>query len=149
MVEVLRNNNLESLHFGSAVVIGPYNKSIFECGDVDSLIYPRSAMKMIQAIPLLESGAVESYRLGEEQIALSCSSHQGSIDHTSLIKKWLEELGLEENNLRCGVQPPSGKLERKQLMECGEQPNQFNNNCSGKHAGFLTYSKYQKLSFES
>ena len=148
MVEVLRNNNLESLHFGSAVIIGPNNKPIFEWGDIDRLIYPRSAMKMIQAIPLLESGAAENYRLGGEQIALSCSSHQGSVAHTSIIKKWLADLGLTEKNLRCGVQPPSDKLHRQELMEREKKPTELNNNCSGKHAGFLTYSKYHKLSLE-
>jgi L-asparaginase II len=148
MIEVLRNNNLESLHFGSVVVMGPGNKPIFECGDTDKLIYPRSAMKMIQAIPLLDSGAIKSYRLGPKQIALACSSHQGSVAHTSIIKKWLTDLGLTEKNLRCGIQPPSDKLDRQELRERGEKPTQLTNNCSGKHAGFLTYSKYHKLSFE-
>ena len=148
MIEILRNNHLESLHFGSAVVIGPNNKLIFECGDIDGLIYPRSAMKMIQAIPLLDSGAVERYRISGEQIALSCSSHQGSVMHTSLIKNWLGDLGLTEKNLRCGVQPPSDKFERQSLRERGEKPTELNNNCSGKHAGFLTYCKYYKLSFD-
>ena len=148
MVEVLRNDHVESIHFGSAVVIGPGNELISQWGDIDRLIYPRSAMKMIQAIPLLDSGAVENYQLGGKLIALSCSSHQGSVAHTSLIKKWLSGLDLTEKNLRCGVQPPSDKLERQRLREQGEQPTEFNNNCSGKHAGFLTYSKYHKLSLE-
>ena len=148
MVEVLRNNHLESLHFGSAVVIGPDNRSIFECGDIDKLIYPRSAMKMIQAIPLLDSGAAESYRLDHKQIALACSSHQGSVTHTSLVRKWLVDLGFTAKNLRCGVQPPSDKLDRQELRNRGEKPSELNNNCSGKHAGFLTYTKYHKLSLE-
>ena len=148
MVEVLRNNHLESLHFGSAVVIGAGNESIFEWGDVDKLVYPRSAMKMIQAIPLIDSGAAESYGLGQEQIALACSSHQGSVLHTSLLKKWLAELGLTEKNLRCGLQPPSDKIDRQEMRERGEKPTELNNNCSGKHAGFLTYCKYKKLSLE-
>ena len=148
MVEVLRNNHLESLHFGSAVVIGPGNDLIVEWGDINRPIYPRSAMKMIQALPLLESGAAERYRLGAEQIALSCSSHQGSPAHTTLIKNWLGDLSLTEKNLLCGVQPPSDKLDRQELRERGEKPTELNNNCSGKHTGFLTYSKFHKLSFE-
>ena len=148
MVEVLRNNHVESLHFGSAIVIGPDKKPIFECGDIDKLIYPRSAMKMIQAIPLLDSGAAESYNLGPKQIALSCSSHQGSRLHTSLIKSWLVNLGVTEKTLLCGVQPPSDKLHRQKLRDLGKRPTELNNNCSGKHAGFLTYCLYHKLSLE-
>ena len=148
MVNVLRNNYVESCHFGSAIVIGPDNKTVFEWGDVDQKIFPRSAMKIIQALPLLESGAAESYKLGPKQIALACSSHQGSEVHTSLIKEWLKNIGLTEKYLRCGVQPPSDKLDRHELRERGEKPTELNNNCSGKHTGFLTYSKYHKLSFE-
>ena len=148
MVEVLRNKHLESLHFGSAVVMGPNKKLIFKCGDIDKLIFPRSAMKMFQAIPLLESGAAESYKLVPKQIALACSSHQGSVAHTSIIKKWLSQLDLTEKSLRCGVQPPSDKHDRQELKELGKKPTQLNNNCSGKHAGFLTYSKYHKLSLD-
>ena len=50
--------------------------------------------------------------------------------------------------MRCGGQPPSDKHDRHRLRERGEKPTELNNNCSGKHAGFLTYCKYHKLSFE-
>ena len=145
MIQVLRNDFLESLHFGSAVVIGPGKVSLVEFGDVDRPIFPRSAMKMIQAIPLLDSGAASHYRLQPQHLALACSSHQGSPMHTKILKKWLKEIGVRQTDLKCGVQPPSDKIERKNLDDCGQKPSELHNNCSGKHVGFLTYVKYHGL----
>lgn len=142
MVEVLRGSYVESVHSGSAIVVGPKNEIIAEWGDTKKLIFPRSSMKMVQAIPFLESGAVQKYRLGFEQVALACASHQGSLRHTGIIKNWLSEIGSVESDLRCGIQPPSASFDREALRELGEKPTQINNNCSGKHAGFLTFNKY-------
>ena len=145
MIQVLRNDFLESLHFGSAVVIGPGKTSLVEFGDVDHPIFPRSAMKIIQAIPLLDSGAASHYRLQPQHLALACSSHQGSPMHTKILKKWLTEIGFTQTDLKCGVQPPSDKIERKNLYDSGQNPSELHNNCSGKHVGFLTYAKYHGL----
>ena len=148
MVQLLRNNYVESLHSGSAIVIGPENKTIAEWGNVDSMIFPRSALKIIQAIPLLESGAFSRYKLGAQELAIACSSHQGSTVHTNIIKNWLASIGLSEKDLKCGVQPPSDKFERQLLISDKKKPSELHNNCSGKHAGFLTFAKHQNLSFE-
>ena len=148
MIQIIRNNHIESLHFGSAVVIGPNRNTIIEWGDADSLIFPRSSMKIIQAIPLIESGAAHHYKLGSQELAMACSSHQGSTIHTKIIENWLAALDLSQNDLKCGVQPPSDKTERQKLRDCMEKPSQVHNNCSGKHAGFLTFVKHKNLSFE-
>ena len=148
MVQLLRNNFLESVHYGSAVVVRPENNTIIEWGDVDQMIFPRSALKIIQAIPFLESGAVSMHKLGTQQLALACSSHQGSPLHTTIISNWLKEIGLSVTDLKCGVQPPSDKLERDRLRGIGVKPSELHNNCSGKHASFLTFSKHKNLSLE-
>ena len=148
MVQVLRNDFLESLHFGSAIVIGRDKTPLIEFGDVDRQIFPRSAIKMIQAIPLLESGAASYHRLPPQYLALACSSHQGSPMHTKSLKKWLIEIGLTVNDLKCGVQPPFDKEERQKLRDTGSKPSQLHNNCSGKHIGFLTYSKYHRMDLD-
>ena len=146
MVQILRNNFIESLHFGSAAVIGS-GRTVVEWGDVDSMIFPRSALKIIQAVPLLDSGAANYYGLGSQQIAISCSSHQGSVAHTSIIDNWLKGLDLSEKHLKCGVQPPSDRDERIKLINEDKTPSQLHNNCSGKHAAFLTFAKHQNLDF--
>ncbi len=148
MIQLLRNNYLESLHFGSAVVIGPGNRTLMEWGDSNQMIFPRSAMKIIQTIPLLESGAASSFNLGAQRLAIACSSHQGSSFHTKIVKTWLTEIGLSEKDLKCGVQQPSDKFERQRLTDNREKPSELHNNCSGKHVGFLTFIRHKKLSFD-
>ena len=145
MIQILRNNHLESIHYGSAIVVGPGNKTIVEWGDTTMMIFPRSAMKILQAIPLLESGAASIYKLGAQELAIACSSHQGSPIHINIIKKWLTEMSFSEQDLKCGVQPPFDRFERQKLKDCGKRPTQLHNNCSGKHVGFLTYVKHNNL----
>ena len=67
MVEVLRSDFIESLHFGDAVIIGPDGNVLMEWGDPNKIIFPRSAMKIVQALPLLESGAASHYKLGDKE----------------------------------------------------------------------------------
>ena len=148
MIEILRNNQIESFHYGSGVVVGPGNVSIIEWGDVDKQIFPRSALKIVQAIPLVESGAASSFELGAKHLAIASSSHQGSLIHTNIIKNWLNRLGLSERHLKCGVQPPSDRFERQKLKDCGKKPSEIHNNCSGKHLGFLTTIKHENLNFD-
>ncbi len=148
MVKVLRNDFIESLHFGDAIVVGPNGNVLIEWGDPDKIIFPRSAMKIIQAIPLLESGAASSYKLGDKQLAIACSSHQGSLMHTKIIKDWLKKIGLSEKDLKCSIQPPSDRFQRQKLKDLDEKPSTLHNNCSGKHVSFLTFVKHSNLSFE-
>ena len=57
------------------------------------------------------------------------------------VRRWLEGLGLGEADLRCGPQVPEDREERHRLRAAGEAPCQLHNNCSGKHAGFLTLGR--------
>ena len=148
MVEVLRSDFIESLHFGDAVIIGPDGNVLMEWGDPNKIIFPRSAMKIVQALPLLESGAASHYKLGDKELALACSSHQGTLMHTEIIKNWLQKIGLSEEDLQCGIQPPSDRFQRQKLKDLGEAPSALHNNCSGKHVGFLTFVKHSNTSFE-
>jgi len=95
---------------------------------------------MLQALPLLESGAAASVGLGSEHLALACASHNGASIHTDRVTAWLAHLGLGEDDLRCGPQRPNDRDARKQMGDAA--PCQIHNNCSGKHAGFLTLSQH-------
>jgi L-asparaginase II len=97
---------------------------------------------MIQALPLLESGAADRFGLSTQQLALACASHQGAEIHTSRVARWLGDLGLGDDALRCGPQPPADIPERDRLIKTDGSPCQWHNNCSGKHAGFLTLSQH-------
>jgi L-asparaginase II len=141
-VEIWRGDMVESLHLGHVVVCDATGAVVEAWGDPKQVIYPRSACKMIQALPLLESGAVESAGLGDEQIALCCASHNGAAIHTDRVSRWLAELSLGEDALRCGPQMPDDPAAREALICTHVAPGQVHNNCSGKHAGFLTLSRH-------
>ena len=142
LVEIWRGDMVESLHLGQAVICDDQGGIVAAWGDPAQVIYPRSACKMIQALPLLESGAAEAAGLGSEQFALACASHNGAAIHTDRVSRWLEELSLTETALRCGPQMPDDP-EAREALTCGHvAPGQVHNNCSGKHAGFLTLARH-------
>jgi L-asparaginase II len=142
MVELWRGNQLESLHSGHAVICDEGGEIVEAWGDPAAIIYPRSSCKMLQALPLVESGAAAAAGLTDAQLALACASHQGAALHTHAVGRWLAEIGLTETDLRCGAHEPYDKAERDRLIRAYEPPCQLHNNCSGKHAGFLTYTRH-------
>lgn len=142
MVEVWRGPFLECVHRGRAVVCDSRGEVVAEWGDSSGVTLPRSSSKMLQALPLIESGAAARFGLNAEHLALSCASHQGAHIHTDRVDVWLDELGLNESDLRCGPQEPRGMLERDELVCTGKAFDRTHNNCSGKHTGFLTLNKH-------
>ena len=142
LVEVWRGALLESAHSGHAVICDGSGNIVAAWGDPEAVIYPRSACKMIQALPLVTSGAADRYGLTTEQLALSCASHNGAAIHTDRVTKWLDQLGLAEPDLRCGPQDPADTEAHEGLILAHEKPCQIHNNCSGKHSGFLTLNQY-------
>lgn len=142
MVEIWRGGFLESQHMGHAVVCNADGEVLEAWGDPEKVILPRSSCKMLQALPLIESGASEAYGLGSEHLALACASHQGAAIHRTRVTNWLDHIGLDDSAFRCGPQKPSDTDEYHQLILAGETPCQYHNNCSGKHSGFLTLAKH-------
>lgn len=138
MVEVWRGALLESLHLGHAVICDDSGQIVRAWGDPNAVIYPRSSSKMIQALPLVTSGAADAYGLTSEHLALSCASHSGAAIHTERVSAWLDRLGLGEPDLRCGSHLPYDEASAHALIRSGEPACQIHNNCSGKHCGFLT-----------
>jgi L-asparaginase II len=142
MAELWRNGFLESTHLGHAVVAGPGGQVTQAWGDADQAIFPRSSCKMIQALPLIESGAADAFSLTDQHLALACASHNGAEIHTSRVTDWLANIGLGESDLRCGAHEPSDSAARKTLIKTDASPCQIHNNCSGKHSGFLTLNRH-------
>ena len=106
MVEFWRGGMLESLHYGHAVICDASGTIVEAWGDPDAVIFPRSSCKMLQALPLVESGAADALGVGPSRLALACASHQGAAVHSDLVTRWLGDLGLGDNDLRCGPQMP-------------------------------------------
>ncbi len=137
LVEVTRGPFVECVHFGHAAVADA-GGLVAAWGDPGAVILPRSSCKMLQALPLVESGAADAAGLGTEALALACASHSAAATHVERVERWLASLGLGEDALRCGPQVPGDQAERARLSALGRAPGQVHNNCSGKHAGFLT-----------
>ena len=148
MIELWRGGMLESVHMGHAVICDAKGQIIEAWGDPDAVIFPRSSCKMIQALPLIESGAANAAGLSEAQLALACASHNGAAIHTDPVAKWLDDLGLSEADLRCGPQMPDDFAARKGLICSDLPPCQIHNNCSGKHTGFLLLGKHLRAGAE-
>ena len=142
MVELWRGGLLESTHLGHAVICDERGQIVEAWGDPGRVIFPRSSCKMLQALPLLETGAADAHGLSEAHLALACASHQGAALHVEMAGKWLKDLGLGEPDLRCGAHEPLDHAERDRLILQHDKPCQLHNNCSGKHSGFLTVVKH-------
>lgn len=142
LAEIWRAEFLESVHFGHAVICDSTGQIVEAWGDPDKVVLPRSSSKMLQALPLVTSGAADAVGLTTEHLALSCASHQGAAIHTDRVARWLSDLGLDDTALRCGPQLPSDEPALHALIKSDQSPCQMHNNCSGKHSGFLTLTQH-------
>lgn len=140
-VELWRGGRLESLHRGHGVVVGEDGEIVHAWGDPHAVTYPRSSAKMIQALPMVESGVADRFGLTTEQLALSCASHSGAAIHTDRVQRWLSDLDLGDDAFTCGEQWPADIAARNGLVKGDATPCRYHNNCSGKHCGFLTMVK--------
>src|SRR5229473_1592905 len=137
LVEVVRGSLLESEHRGTAAVIDADGNAVLLLGDVARPVFPRSAIKPLQALPLVESGAADRFGFGEDELALASASHAGEPSHVALVERMLARAGLDAAALACGAHPPSHAPSAQALARSGREPSALHNNCSGKHAGFL------------
>jgi len=149
LVEVTRNGIVESRHFGAAVVCDYKGTVIQSWGDIEGLVFPRSALKPMLAIHLVESGASTHYELSNAELSLACSSHQGEQMHQTLVTSWLSRLGLTEQHLACGAVLPEHTESAHQVLASGQQGCRIHHNCSGKHTGFLTTAQHLHLSLDN
>ena len=137
LVEVTRAGEVESAHRGAVCVVDATGRVIASVGDITRPVCPRSAIKFLQALPLVESGAADAFHVTAEELALACASHSGELVHVSRVESWLARLGLTAGHLECGCHAPSNQKAAEALVCGGGSPSPLHNNCSGKHTGFL------------
>lgn len=142
LVEVVRGRVVESVHHGAVVVCDANGDLVYGCGEIHRPVFPRSAVKPLQALPLVETGAADRFGLGETELALACASHSGEAHHVAAVQDWLTRLGLTETDLECGGHPPLDAAAARALAASGGPPSPLYNNCSGKHAGMLTTARH-------
>ncbi len=145
LVEVLRGGRVESRHGGSIAVCDPYGGIFLARGDVARPVFPRSAVKVIQALPLVESGAADAFGFDAKELALACASHSGEVQHAELARKILAKAGFGPDALECGAHWPSSQEATIGLARSGGTASALHNNCSGKHSGFLCACRHLGL----
>ena len=138
IVEVTRGDRIESWHEVDAVVVDPLGRLVGSWGEPHRAVLPRSALKPIQALPLVDTGAADAFGLTDTELALACASHQGEHKHEEAVTAWLSRLPGGTNSLACGAHLPLSEEAGQALATSGRPPTAVHNNCSGKHAGFLT-----------
>ena len=138
IVEVTRGDRIESRHEVDAVVVDSLGRLVGSWGEPHRAVLPRSALKPIQALPLVDTGASDAFGLTDTELALACASHQGERRHEEVVTAWLSRLPGGTNSLACGAHPPLSEEAGQALAASGRPPTAVHNNCSGKHAGFLT-----------
>jgi len=137
LVQALRGGIVESAHRGAAAVLDADGGIVAQWGDIERPIFPRSAVKVLQALPLVESGAAERFGLSDEELALACASHGGEAQHAATAASMLAKAGVDVAALECGTHWPYHDGSIKALAAAGAQPSALHNNCSGKHSGFV------------
>ncbi len=128
-----RSGFVESRHIGSAVVLAADGSVVTSLGDVDSPIFPRSAVKPFQALAAMQAGVP----LRGAQVAIAAGSHSGSLEHMDLVSGMLKAAGLTENHLACPAAWPGDPEARAWLVRTDRGKSKLAMNCSGKHAAFL------------
>ncbi|MCD7059411.1 asparaginase [Pelagibacterium xiamenense] len=136
-----RGNWVENRHRGAFCIADAGGTVIASAGDIEREIFPRSAIKALQALPIFETGADRRFAMDDEALALVCASHYGEPEHVRVAAAMLERAGLTADDLECGAHPPTSPAARKALRAAGEAPSALHNNCSGKHAGMLSVAK--------
>jgi L-asparaginase II len=142
LVEVTRGGTIESCHRGAVAVVDSDGRVVRSIGDIEALIFPRSAFKMMQALALIESGAADAFQVSPQEFALACASHSGEPAHVEAVSAWLARIGCSENDLVCGPHPPHHEPSAHAIIREGRVPTRVHNNCSGKHTGFLTVARH-------
>ena len=131
LAKVTRGDLVESLHLGHLIVLNADGSTYLSKGSPELPIYPRSAIKSLQAAAMLKAGL----KVEDDELAIICASHSGSQSHIDLATKMLTLRGISTSQLKNAVDKPLGEKEK---ITWAEKPaSQLAQNCSGKHAGML------------
>jgi L-asparaginase II len=148
LAKVYRGKTIESIHYGSVVVVDSSSKLVYRIGDPSFVTFLRSSAKPFQAIPAVESGVAEAFGFTQQEIAIIAGSHNGEKKHVKLVKSILKKVGLNKGFVQCGTHVPhyytaSGMTPRKKKFS------PLQHNCSAKHAGMLAMCVYKNWNLKN
>jgi L-asparaginase II len=141
LVEITRGKIVESVHYGAFCVVDRDGHVLAQAGNPNLLTYPRSSLKPLQVLAFLERGGAEAFDLAEDEIAIMCGSHAGTPQHSAVLERMHQKIGISEADLSCGVHWPYDPSTRDEMKLAGEKPTALNHNCSGKHTGMLAFAR--------
>ncbi|WP_026894533.1 asparaginase [Clostridiisalibacter paucivorans] len=142
IAKTYRGNMVDLTHIGHIAVVNHKGELLYYYGDPNRVTFARSSAKPIQAIPVLESGAIEKYGITDKEIAIFCASHSGEDFHVKTVESILKKAELNKDYLQCGSHYPIANYASKELKSKGLEPENIHCNCSGKHSGMLITAKY-------
>jgi L-asparaginase II len=141
-VEVTRGDLVESRHLVSVAVADATGRLVAWSGEPRLVAFWRSAAKPFQAVPLVADGAADARGIGDEELALSCASHNGEAAHVEIARRLLSRAGASEEDLVCGPHASLSDAVARDMSGRGERPTRIHNNCSGKHAAMITVARH-------
>jgi len=141
IAEIVRGRHMESCHLGHAVVADADGQVLFAVGNHERPIFPRSALKPLQALAGVMSGTDQQFQFTDAELAVICGSHRGEPRHRAAVRSILEKIEATEEQLHCGAPAVVDVATRDELIRAGQSPTAIDNNCSGKHAGMLALAK--------
>jgi L-asparaginase II len=142
IAEVIRGGIVESVHTGAYAVSDAVGRIVASAGHIDVPVFPRSAIKALQCLAVIDSGAADRFAFTEEEVALACASHSGEAEHVRVARAMLRKAGNSEDQYECGAHWPTDIHAQHDLVRGGGEALQVHNNCSGKHAGMLALSRH-------
>ena len=137
-VKLYRGKIVESKHAIKCLVKNLNGRNLLSTNNQRDLIFPRSAVKIFQALPFVDSDSIKLFNLNNKNIALSCSSHHGEAQHLSILKKWLKKIKIDVKEIKCGIHNPISHQSSNKLLLNREKPNQLHHNCAGKHLAMIS-----------
>jgi L-asparaginase II len=149
LVNVTRGNIIESTHKGNVAVVDAKGQLLYYAGNPNAIVFARSSMKPIQAIPVVETGAADHFHFNNADLSLCCASHNGEKMHTNRVLAILGRSGIGVTSLKCGTHPPRWLDTYKELILQGKEVTPLYNNCSGKHTGMLVTAKHMNEPLEN
>lgn len=143
LVETTRGAAVENIHFGSIAVVDRTGRLVYRAGDPDVAVFTRSTLKPFQALPLMLAGGADHFGFDQPALALLCASHSGEAMHLAVVRDMLARAACTVEQLQCGCQVPLRFGSLGQTPPADAHWSALHNNCSGKHAGFLAWCRWQ------
>lgn len=142
LIEATRSALVEKEYLVDVFACDSRGNTLISLGDIERMIYPRSAIKLIQALETVESGAADHFGFGGGELAVACSSHFGEVTHIAAAQSMLAKAGLKSTLLMCGSKWPRHEASKRSMIKAQRTPGPLHHPCSGKHSCGLCLLAY-------